>query len=113
MEWGVIGWWRTGQRSQLVSVSCPQYIYALSHRGESQNVFHRYKAVCVCVLDSGCVCSPGQAYRQCAVSGDWEQVPSINRTWANYTECTAYLASNHRSQEEVGQRACVSVCVCV
>ncbi|XP_062331406.1 parathyroid hormone 3 receptor [Osmerus eperlanus] len=73
-EWDGIICWPGGQAGQLVSVSCPQYIYDFNHRG--------------------------QAYRQCAVSGDWEQVPSINRTWANYTECTAYLASNHRSQEE-------------
>ncbi|KAF3704431.1 Parathyroid hormone/parathyroid hormone-related peptide receptor PTH/PTHrP type I receptor [Channa argus] len=42
----------------------------------------------------------GRAYRHCDASGNWEQVPSINRTWANYTECTTYLTSNYRSQEE-------------
>lgn len=31
-------------------------------------------------------------------------MPAINRTWANYTECTTYLTSNQRSQE---------VCICV
>lgn len=46
-------------------------------------------------------CGSGRAYRQCDASGNWEQVPIINRTWANYTECTTYLTSNHRSQEEV------------
>lgn len=50
-------------------------------------------------------CHPGRAYRQCDASGRWEQVPTINRTWANYTECTTYLTSNQRSQEEV--------CLCV
>lgn len=49
--------------------------------------------------------SPGRAYRQCDASGRWEQVSSINRTWANYTECTMYLTSNQRVQEEV--------CTCV
>uniref|UniRef100_A0A7N6ATL9 Parathyroid hormone/parathyroid hormone-related peptide receptor n=1 Tax=Anabas testudineus TaxID=64144 RepID=A0A7N6ATL9_ANATE len=44
------------------------------------------------------------SYRQCDASGKWEQVPAINRTWANYTECTTYLTSNQRSQE---------VCICV
>lgn len=50
----------------------------------------------------------GQAYRQCDAAGSWEQVPSINRTWANYSECTAYLTSNHRSQEEVRTRVRLS-----
>lgn len=51
-------------------------------------------------------CDPGRAYRHCDASGNWVQVPSINRTWANYTECTTYLTSNHRSQEEVRTFAC-------
>ncbi|CAB1312116.1 unnamed protein product [Coregonus sp. 'balchen'] len=74
-EWDGIICWPRGKPSQLVSVLCPEYIYDFNHRG--------------------------QAYRQCDASGNWEQVPSINRTWANYTECTTYLLSSHRSQEEV------------
>lgn len=73
-EWDGIICWPRSRAGQLVSVLCPEYIYDFNHRG--------------------------RAYRQCDVSGNWEQVPSINRTWANYTECTAYLTSNHRSQEE-------------
>ncbi|XP_052342546.1 parathyroid hormone 3 receptor [Oncorhynchus keta] len=73
-EWDGIICWPRGKPSQLVSVLCPEYIYDFNHRG--------------------------QAYRQCDASGNWEQVPSINRTWANYTECTTYLLSSHRSQEE-------------
>ncbi|KAM4525415.1 parathyroid hormone 3 receptor isoform 2-T2 [Odontesthes bonariensis] len=77
-EWdGIICWPRSRPR-QLVSVPCPEYIYDFNHRG--------------------------QAYRQCDVSGNWELVPSNNRTWANYTECTRYLTSNHRSLEDVFQR---------
>ncbi|KAM4525416.1 parathyroid hormone 3 receptor isoform 3-T3 [Odontesthes bonariensis] len=73
-EWdGIICWPRSRPR-QLVSVPCPEYIYDFNHRG--------------------------QAYRQCDVSGNWELVPSNNRTWANYTECTRYLTSNHRSLED-------------
>ncbi|XP_045925026.1 parathyroid hormone 3 receptor isoform X5 [Micropterus dolomieu] len=73
-EWdGIICWPRSGA-GQMVSVLCPEYIYDFNHRG--------------------------RAYRQCDATGSWEQVPSINRTWANYTECTTYLTSNHRSQEE-------------
>ncbi|XP_045925025.1 parathyroid hormone 3 receptor isoform X4 [Micropterus dolomieu] len=77
-EWdGIICWPRSGA-GQMVSVLCPEYIYDFNHRG--------------------------RAYRQCDATGSWEQVPSINRTWANYTECTTYLTSNHRSQEEVFER---------
>ncbi|KAG9350051.1 hypothetical protein JZ751_026404, partial [Albula glossodonta] len=73
-EWDGIICWPRGKPNQLVSALCPEYIYDFNHRG--------------------------RAYRQCDAWGNWEQVPSINRTWANYTECTTYLLSNHRSQEE-------------
>ncbi|RXN12351.1 parathyroid hormone parathyroid hormone-related peptide receptor-like protein [Labeo rohita] len=46
----------------------------------------------------------GHAYRHCDASGNWEQVSTINRTWANYTECTTYLHTNHSDQEEVFER---------
>lgn len=54
-------------------------------------------------------CPLGRAYRQCDASGHWEQVLSINRTWANYTECTTYLNSNYRSQEVVQAPVCLYV----
>ncbi|KAK1882093.1 Parathyroid hormone/parathyroid hormone-related peptide receptor [Dissostichus eleginoides] len=73
-EWDGIICWPRSRAGQLVSVLCPEYIYDFNHRG--------------------------RAYRQCDASGNWEQVASINRTWANYSECTTYLTSNHRIQEE-------------
>ncbi|XP_043959235.1 parathyroid hormone 3 receptor isoform X1 [Gambusia affinis] len=73
-EWDGIICWPRSRAGQLVSVQCPAYIYDFNHRG--------------------------RAYRQCDVSGNWELVPSNNRTWANYTECTRYLTSNHRNLEE-------------
>ncbi|XP_071318736.1 parathyroid hormone 3 receptor isoform X3 [Trachinotus anak] len=73
-EWDGIICWPQSRAGQLISVLCPEYIYDFNHRG--------------------------RAYRQCDASGNWEQVSSINRTWANYTECTTYLTSNHRGQEE-------------
>uniref|UniRef100_A0A6Q2Z858 Parathyroid hormone/parathyroid hormone-related peptide receptor n=1 Tax=Esox lucius TaxID=8010 RepID=A0A6Q2Z858_ESOLU len=73
-EWDGIICWPRGRPSQLVPVLCPEYIYDFNHKGH--------------------------AYRQCGTSGNWEQVPSINRTWANYSECTTYLLPSHRSQEE-------------
>ncbi|KAG7506253.1 parathyroid hormone/parathyroid hormone-related peptide receptor-like [Solea senegalensis] len=77
-EWDGIICWPQSRADQLVSVLCPDYIYDFNHRG--------------------------QAYRHCDASGSWEQVSSINRTWANYTECTTYLLSNQRNQEEVFKR---------
>lgn len=59
------------------------------------------RSACHCLL---CSCESGRAYRQCDVSGNWELVPSNNRTWTNYTECTRYLTSNHRNLEEVCTR---------
>ncbi|XP_056153581.1 parathyroid hormone 3 receptor [Lampris incognitus] len=73
-EWDGIICWPPGQASQLVSVLCPDYVYDFNHQGH--------------------------AYRLCDASGNWEQVPSRNRTWANYTECTTYLTSDHRRKEE-------------
>ncbi|XP_061765476.1 parathyroid hormone 3 receptor isoform X1 [Nerophis ophidion] len=73
-EWDGIICWPRSKSGQLVSVLCPEYIYDFNHRG--------------------------RAYRQCDASGNWEQVSIINRTWANYSECTAYLSSNYRNQEE-------------
>uniref|UniRef100_A0AAY4AKX8 Parathyroid hormone/parathyroid hormone-related peptide receptor n=1 Tax=Denticeps clupeoides TaxID=299321 RepID=A0AAY4AKX8_9TELE len=73
-EWDGIICWPYAKPGQLVPVLCPEYIYDFNHRG--------------------------QAYRQCDPSGNWEQVTSINRTWANYTECTTYLLASQGSQEE-------------
>ncbi|KAK5607141.1 Parathyroid hormone/parathyroid hormone- peptide receptor [Crenichthys baileyi] len=77
-EWDGIICWPRSRAGQLVSVQCPAYIYDFNHRG--------------------------RAYRQCDGSGNWELVPSNNHTWANYTECTRYLTSNHRNMEKVFQR---------
>nr|XP_057918644.1 parathyroid hormone 3 receptor [Doryrhamphus excisus] len=73
-EWDGIICWPRSKSGQLVSVQCPEYIYDFNHRG--------------------------RAYRHCDASGKWEQVSVINRTWANYSECTAYLSANYRNQEE-------------
>ncbi|KAK7122968.1 hypothetical protein R3I94_019930 [Phoxinus phoxinus] len=77
-EWDGIICWPAGKPSQMVAVLCPEYIYDFNHRGH--------------------------AYRHCDASGYWEQVSTINRTWANYTECTTYLHTNHSNQEEVFER---------
>ncbi|XP_060795495.1 parathyroid hormone 3 receptor [Neoarius graeffei] len=78
-EWDGIICWPRGKRNQLVAVTCPEYVYDFDHRGH--------------------------AYRNCDASGNWEQVPTINRTWADYSECTTKLQSNHgRNEEEVFRR---------
>ncbi|XP_027014896.2 parathyroid hormone 3 receptor [Tachysurus fulvidraco] len=73
-EWDGIICWPKGKRSQLLAVPCPEYVYDFDHKGH--------------------------AYRNCDALGNWEQVPTINRTWADYTECTTKLQSNHGKQEE-------------
>ncbi|XP_046710869.1 parathyroid hormone 3 receptor isoform X2 [Silurus meridionalis] len=73
-EWDGIICWPRGKRNQLVAVPCPEYVYDFDHRGH--------------------------AFRTCDAFGSWEQVPTINRTWADYTECTTKLQSNDGSQEE-------------
>ncbi|KAK3528949.1 hypothetical protein QTP70_014158, partial [Hemibagrus guttatus] len=73
-EWDGIICWPKGKRNQLVAVPCPEYVHDFDHRGH--------------------------AYRNCDALGNWEQVPTINRTWADYTECTTKLHSNHGRQEE-------------
>ncbi|KAM9774362.1 parathyroid hormone 3 receptor isoform X2 [Syngnathus typhle] len=77
-EWDGIICWPRSSAGQMVSVGCPEYIYDFNHRG--------------------------RAYRHCDESGNWEQVSVINRTWANYSECTTYLSANYRTQEEVFER---------
>ncbi|XP_019739170.1 parathyroid hormone 3 receptor isoform X2 [Hippocampus comes] len=77
-EWDGIICWPRSSAGHLVSVGCPEYIYDFNHGG--------------------------RAYRHCDASGNWEQVSVINRTWANYSECTTYLSANYRTQEEVFER---------
>ncbi|XP_033883355.3 parathyroid hormone/parathyroid hormone-related peptide receptor-like [Acipenser ruthenus] len=73
-EWDGITCWPEGRCNELVSIPCPEYIYDFNHRGH--------------------------AYRKCDQFGNWELVPSLNRTWANYTECTDFLLSEQRNKEE-------------
>ncbi|XP_077482415.1 parathyroid hormone/parathyroid hormone-related peptide receptor-like isoform X2 [Stigmatopora argus] len=77
-EWDGIICWPSGASAQLVSVPCPDYIYDFNHRG--------------------------RAYRRCDPAGRWERVVAVNRTWANYSECTAYLSHDYRTHEEVFER---------
>ncbi|NXK86911.1 PTH1R protein, partial [Formicarius rufipectus] len=73
-EWDGIICWPRGSPSQEVSVPCPKYIYDFNHKGH--------------------------AYRYCSVYGTWAMALSINKTWANYTECALLFSSESRSREK-------------
>ncbi|PKU27788.1 parathyroid hormone parathyroid hormone-related peptide receptor-like [Limosa lapponica baueri] len=74
-EWDGIICWPKGSPSQEVSVPCPSYIYDFNHKGH--------------------------AYRYCSPYGTWAMALSINKTWANYTECALLFSSESRSHEKV------------
>ncbi|NXX34197.1 PTH1R protein, partial [Nicator chloris] len=81
-EWDGIICWPRGSPSQEVSVPCPDYIYDFNHKGKSCH-----------------------AYRYCSAYGTWAMALSINKTWANYTECALLFSSESRShQKEVFDR---------
>ncbi|XP_027520600.1 LOW QUALITY PROTEIN: parathyroid hormone/parathyroid hormone-related peptide receptor-like [Corapipo altera] len=73
-EWDGIICWPRGSPSQEVSVPCPDYIYDFNHKGH--------------------------AYRYCSAYGTWAMALSINKTWANYTECALLFSSEGRSREK-------------
>ncbi|NWS76303.1 PTH1R protein, partial [Crotophaga sulcirostris] len=73
-EWDGIICWPKGSPSQEVSVPCPDYIYDFNHEGH--------------------------AYRYCSAYGTWAMALSINKTWANYTECALLFSSESRSREK-------------
>ncbi|NXK82611.1 PTH1R protein, partial [Amazona guildingii] len=73
-EWDGIICWPKGSPSQEVSAPCPDYIYDFNHQGH--------------------------AYRYCSASGTWAMALSINKTWANYTECAPLFSSESRSREK-------------
>ncbi|KAM4884606.1 parathyroid hormone/parathyroid hormone-related peptide receptor-like [Sylvia borin] len=78
-EWDGIICWPRGSPGQEVSVPCPDYIYDFNHKGH--------------------------AYRYCSAFGTWAVALSINKTWANYTECALLFSSESRShQKEVFDR---------
>ncbi|NWU27738.1 PTH1R protein, partial [Dyaphorophyia castanea] len=76
-EWDGIICWPRGSPSQEVSVPCPNYIYDFNHKGKWCH-----------------------AYRYCSAYGTWAVALSINKTWANYTECALLFSSESRSREK-------------
>ncbi|XP_030643393.1 parathyroid hormone 2 receptor [Chanos chanos] len=63
--WDGLICWPQGYPGATTKVSCPSYVYDFNHKGH--------------------------AYRKCDVNGSWVFVESLNRTWANYSECIRYL----------------------
>ncbi|NWV12029.1 PTH1R protein, partial [Ptilonorhynchus violaceus] len=74
-EWDGIICWPRGSPSQEVSVPCPDYIYDFNHKGKSCTWY-------------------------CSAYGTWAMALSINKTWANYTECALLFSSESRSREK-------------
>uniref|UniRef100_A0A8C4QPY0 Parathyroid hormone/parathyroid hormone-related peptide receptor n=1 Tax=Eptatretus burgeri TaxID=7764 RepID=A0A8C4QPY0_EPTBU len=73
-EWDGLICWPSSSPGTLVSVQCPAYIYDFNHRGF--------------------------AHRTCDATGRWKFLPDLNKTWANYTECAAFLRPEKHLQEK-------------
>ncbi|RMB94766.1 hypothetical protein DUI87_28745 [Hirundo rustica rustica] len=117
-EWDGIICWPRGSPSQEVSVPCPDYIYDFNHKGKSCT-WAESSLTLVTIHGAGpslgfprvlplprCpLLFPGHAYRYCSAYGTWAMALSINKTWANYTECALLFSSESRSrQKEVFDR---------
>ncbi|CAL8388820.1 unnamed protein product, partial [Gadus morhua 'NCC'] len=72
--WDGLICWPQGSPGLITRVPCPSYIYDFNHKGS--------------------------AYRKCDVNGSWVFVESLNRTWANYTECLHFLQPRNEKGKE-------------
>lgn len=94
---------------------CPDYIYDFNHKGKPCT-WAESDLTLVTIHGSGTSlgfpgvllllpqCSllfPGHAYRYCSAYGTWAMALSINKTWANYTECALLFSSESRSHQKV------------
>ncbi|KAH0621688.1 hypothetical protein JD844_023264, partial [Phrynosoma platyrhinos] len=68
-EWDGIICWPRGSAGKTIAVPCPLYIYDFNHKGT--------------------------AFRHCSSNGSWAYVPSLNRTWSNYSECLHFLQTEN------------------
>uniref|UniRef100_A0A8C6ZE15 Parathyroid hormone 2 receptor n=1 Tax=Nothoprocta perdicaria TaxID=30464 RepID=A0A8C6ZE15_NOTPE len=64
-EWDGLICWPRGSVGKMLAVPCPRYVYDFNHKGV--------------------------AFRYCSLNGTWDFVQSLNRTWANYSECFHFL----------------------
>lgn len=109
-EWDGIICWPEGSPSQEVAVPCPDYIYDFNHKGERSQPHLGEPPAPSGGADGAPAGSaavtapaafPGHAYRYCSAYGTWEMALSLNKTWANYTECALLFSSESRSREKV------------
>ncbi|XP_054851015.1 parathyroid hormone/parathyroid hormone-related peptide receptor-like [Eublepharis macularius] len=73
-EWDGIICWPESFPNELVAAPCPDYVYDFNHNGH--------------------------AYRYCDANGNWQLVPNMNKTWANYTECAIFFAPEQQKKEK-------------
>nr|XP_060479267.1 parathyroid hormone 2 receptor isoform X3 [Panthera onca] len=64
-EWDGLICWPRGTVGKILAVPCPPYIYDFNHKGV--------------------------AFRHCNPNGTWDFMYSLNKTWANYSECLRFL----------------------
>ncbi|XP_048871945.1 parathyroid hormone 2 receptor-like [Brienomyrus brachyistius] len=77
--WDGLICWPRGSPGAVTKVPCPTYIYDFDHKGH--------------------------AYRKCDANGSWVTVESLNRPWANYSDCVRFLQPGHeRSKQDFFER---------
>ncbi|XP_049743978.1 parathyroid hormone 2 receptor [Elephas maximus indicus] len=64
-EWDGLICWPRGTVGKISAVPCPSYIYDFNHKGV--------------------------AFRHCNPNGTWDFMHSLNKTWANYSDCLRFL----------------------
>ncbi|XP_019508486.1 PREDICTED: parathyroid hormone 2 receptor isoform X2 [Hipposideros armiger] len=64
-EWDGLICWPRGTVGKILAVPCPPYIYDFNHKGV--------------------------AFRHCNPNGTWDFMHSLNKTWANYSDCLRFL----------------------
>ncbi|KAM8788115.1 parathyroid hormone 2 receptor [Rhynchonycteris naso] len=64
-EWDGLICWPRGTVGKMSAVPCPSYIYDFNHKGV--------------------------ALRHCNPNGTWDFMDSLNKTWANYSDCLRFL----------------------
>ncbi|XP_060007299.1 parathyroid hormone 2 receptor [Lagenorhynchus albirostris] len=64
-EWDGLICWPRGTVGKMLAVPCPPYIYDFNHKGV--------------------------AFRHCNPNGTWDFMHSLNKTWANYSDCLRFL----------------------
>uniref|UniRef100_H0WVM0 Parathyroid hormone 2 receptor n=1 Tax=Otolemur garnettii TaxID=30611 RepID=H0WVM0_OTOGA len=72
-EWDGLICWPRGTVGKILAVPCPSYIYDFNHKGV--------------------------ALRHCNPNGTWDYMHSLNKTWANYSDCLRFLQPDRDRQD--------------